>query len=252
MPMPWDDEDLQRGPGPLWFQISERLRGAIANGEFLPGDTLPPESMLNRRFGISRTTARAALDRLENDGLVSRRSGQGSIVLPPKVDQPLNLLASFAEDMAARGRTPGYRSRSVTAARVPAEVAAALGVERGTRAVAIDRLLLADGQPLAVTFAWLAPKVVGVRMRPDAEELDGVSLYKWIEVTTGTRIALGEEYIEAAVADAEIAERLEIAPGDPVLVARRLSRAADGTPVEYVIATYRADRYRFRVELVRP
>ena len=78
--MAWDDEDLQRGPIPLWFQIKERLREAIQRGEFAPGDALPPESALNRRFGISRTTARAALDSLEHDGLVSRRSGHGSIV----------------------------------------------------------------------------------------------------------------------------------------------------------------------------
>jgi len=250
--MAWNDEDLERGPVPLWFQIKERLRDAIACGEFAPGDALPPESMLNRRFGISRTTARAALDSLENDGLVSRRSGHGSIVLEPRMDQPLNLLASFAEDMAARGRKPSYHTRSVLAARMPAEVAAAFGLARGARAIAIDRVLLADDQPLAVTESWLAPSIVPVRMRPDPAELDTCSLYEWIEVTTGRRIARGEQYIEAAVADQDLAERLCISVGDPVLIARRLAHTADGTPVEYVVATYCASRYRFRVELVRP
>jgi GntR family transcriptional regulator len=250
--MAWDDLDLDSGPVPLWFQIRERLRDAIEQGEFTPGDALPPESMLNRRFGISRTTARAALDSLENDGLVRRRSGHGSIVLEPRVDQPLNLLASFAEDMVARGRKPGYRTRSVIAARMPAEVAAAFELRRGTRAIAIDRLLLADDQPMAVTLAWLGPQVIPVQMRPDTTELNTTSLYEWIEAATGRRIARGEEYIEAAVANTELADRLEIMPGEPVLVARRLSRTADGTPVEYVATTYRADRYRFRIELVRP
>jgi GntR family transcriptional regulator len=250
--MAWDDLDLDSGPVPLWFQIRERLRDAIEQGEFAPGDALPPESMLNRRFGISRTTARAALDSLENDGLVRRRSGHGSIVLEPRVDQPLNLLASFAEDMVARGRKPGYRTRSVIAARMPAEVATAFELRRGTRAIAIDRLLLADDQPMAVTLAWLGPQVIPVQMRPDTTELNTTSLYEWIEATTGRRIARGEEYIEAAVANTELADRLEIMPGEPVLVARRLSRTADGTPVEYVATTYRADRYRFRIELVRP
>ncbi|MDT5151968.1 MAG: GntR family transcriptional regulator [Mycobacterium sp.] len=250
--MAWDDLDLDSGPVPLWFQIRERLRDAIEQGEFAPGDALPPESMLNRRFGISRTTARAALDSLENDGLVRRRSGHGSIVLEPRVDQPLNLLASFAEDMVARGRKPGYRTRSVIAARMPAEVASAFELRRGTRAIAIDRLLLADDQPMAVTLAWLGPQVIPVQMRPDTTEFNTTSLYEWIEATTGRRIARGEEYIEAAVANTELADRLEIMPGEPVLVARRLSRTADGTPVEYVATTYRADRYRFRIELVRP
>src|SRR5690349_6785769 len=252
MTMAWDDEDLEHGPVPLWFQIKERLRDAISRGEFAPGDALPPESMLNRRFGISRTTARAALDSLENDGLVSRRSGHGSIVLEPRMDQPLNLLASFAEDMAARGRKPTYQTRSVLPARMPAEVAAAFGLTRGTRAIAIDRLLLADDQPLAVTESWLAPNAVPVRLRPEPTELDTCSLYQWIEVATGNRIARGEQYIEAAVADEELAKRLHVCAGDPVLIARRLAYTADGTPVEYVVATYCANRYRFRVELVRP
>jgi GntR family transcriptional regulator len=250
--MAWDDEDLEPGPIPLWFQVRERLREAIAKGEFGPGDALPPESMLNRRFGISRTTARSALDSLENDGLVSRRSGHGSIVLEPRVDQPLNLLASFAEDMAARGRKPGYRTRSVVAKRLPAEIATAFDLRRGTLAITIDRLLLADDEPLAVSLAWLAPQVVPIKMRPTTSELDSSSLYEWIETTAGRRIARAEEYIEAAVADADIAKRLQMKRGDAVIIARRLSRTVDTTPVEYVTTTYRANRYRFRVELVRP
>lgn len=250
--MSWDSEDLQQGPVPLWFQVSERLRAAIDRAEFVPGDALPSESALNRRFGISRTTARAALDQLEHDGLVSRRSGHGSIVLTPKVDQPLNLLASFAEDMKARGLVPGYRTISVRSVRAPAEVADALELSRGTRLVAIDRMLLADGRPLAATEVWLSPEMVPPRDRPAIEQLDRDSLYQWLESTTGHRIALGEEYIEADVADEELAARLEIDPGQPVLVARRCSRLADRRPIEYVVATYRADRYRFRVELARP
>jgi len=60
------------------------------------------------------------------------------------------------------------------------------------------------------------------------------------------------EYIEADVADTHLAELLLIEPGAAVLIARRCSRAADRRPIEYVVNTYRADRYRFRVELVRP
>jgi GntR family transcriptional regulator len=250
--MSWDDEDLEHGAVPLWFQISERLRDAIAKGEFTQGDALPSETALNRRFGISRTTARAALDRLENDGLVNRRSGRGSIVLPPKVDQPLNLLASFSEDMNARGRIPGYLTLSVRSAELSTEVAMALGGERCSRAVAIDRLLLADGDPIASSMSWLSPDVVPAESGPAAETLDRMSLYQWIEETAGVRIAAGEQFIEGGVAVPPLDERLRIDAGDPVLTVRRLSRSADDRPVEYVIMHYRADRYRFRIESVRP
>ena len=236
----------------MWFQISERLREAIANGEFTPGDALPSESALNRRFGISRTTARAALDRLANDGLVNRRSGRGSTVLPPKVDQPVNLLASFSEDMKARGRVPGYHTRSVRVAEATSEVRNAFGQERGSRAIVVDRLLLADGEAIASSISWLSPAVVPVASCPPAETLDQMSLYQWIEETAGVRIAAGEQYIEGGVAVSPLDERLGIDPGDAVLTVRRLARSADDRAVEYVVMHYRADRYRFRIDSVRP
>src|SRR3954470_6803894 len=126
--MSWDDEDLTTGPVPLWFQIADRLRTAVDKGEFLPGDRLPPESALERRFGVSRTTARAAMEQLAHDGLITRKSGTGSIVQPRRVDQPLNLLASFAEDMRARGLVPGYRTLQVKRTAATADVASELGI----------------------------------------------------------------------------------------------------------------------------
>jgi GntR family transcriptional regulator len=63
-----DDQKLDPGPIPLWFQIAERLRAAVESCKFAPGDCLPSETEINGTFGVSRTTARSALDRLENEG----------------------------------------------------------------------------------------------------------------------------------------------------------------------------------------
>src|SRR4051812_40621958 len=125
--MLWRSPKLVSGPTPLWFQIAERLRAAIDRGEFAVGERLPSEAELYREFGVSRTTARAALDRLENDGLIVRKSGKGSIVVPSRVDQPLKALTGFGEDMRERGLTPSYQTRSVRIAATDAETSAALG-----------------------------------------------------------------------------------------------------------------------------
>src|ERR1700753_2612069 len=111
MAMTWDRDELVAGPLPLWWQIADRLRTAIQGGQFKPGEALPSEARRNGAFGVSRTTARAALDRLEQEGLITRRSGKGSVVLAPRVEQPLNRLSSFAEDMAQRGLTASYATR---------------------------------------------------------------------------------------------------------------------------------------------
>ncbi|WP_020496647.1 GntR family transcriptional regulator [Sciscionella marina] len=250
--MAWHDEDLVDGPVPKWHQIAELLRSCITAGEFAPGDALPSETLLTRQFGISRTTARSALNELEHDQLVSRRSGQGTIVLPPKVEQPLNLLASFSDDMRARGLTPGYRLSEVSVASAPAEVAKELGLSEDEQVVHIDRVLLADGEPIASSASWLSPRVVATDNAPAPETLDASSLYQWIERETGTRISSGEEYIEGAVADPKLARRLAVPKGAPILIARRRCVSASGEPVESAVITYRADRYRFRIELARP
>jgi GntR family transcriptional regulator len=249
--MTWDAKNLDQGPLPLWFQIAERLRTAIERGDFRPGDALPSESRLNERFGVSRTTARASLDRLEQEGLISRRSGKGSLVLSPRVEQPLNLLASFSEDMQRRGLKPSYVTHKADYARATAEVAEALGVERSARAFRISRLLKADSSPIAVSESWLSPTVLQAHAPPTAKDLDRGSLYEWLDRNHGARIVGGHEIIEAANATRKHAESLGVPRGAPLLVARRRSHAADGAPIEYAIMHYRADRYRFLVDLVR-
>lgn len=247
--MRWNDDLLSSAPTPLWFQIAERLRSSIVTGEFRPGDALPSEADINAAFKVSRTTARASLERLRQEGLISRQSGRGSIVLKPKVEQPVNQLASYSEDMRRRGLKASYATFRAAPAPLAAEAAAALGLDEGAPAFHILRLFLADDEPMGMSESWLAPAVLGADPGPSPEDLDAGSLYRWLSDRRGVAIAGAREFIEAAVADAALARRLEVAVGAPVLVARRRSHAADGTPIEYAVMHYRADRYRFSIDL---
>lgn len=249
--MPWDSEDLVPGPVPLWFQISERLHASLDAGEFGVGDALPSEAELGRRFSVSRTTARAALGSLAKRGLIEQKSGRGSIVLPRRVEQPLNLLSSFNEDMRARGLTPGYRDVQVQSVPAPDDVAGELGVAEGRAVLRIRRVLLADDAPIAMSESWLSPAVLSPDAPlPDVQSI--ASLYVWLERQHGVRVASGREVIEGGVADADLARGLEIASGSAVLVARRTACDHQGVPLEYAVRHYRADRYRYRIELTRP
>jgi GntR family transcriptional regulator len=249
MSMRWNDDILVRGPTPLWFQIAERLRASITAGEFRPGDALPSEAEINAAFKVSRTTARASLDRLRQEGLIFRQSGRGSIVLKPKVEQPVNQLASFSEDMRRRGLKASYTTFSAAPTAASVEAAEALGVDSDASVFFIRRLLLANDEPMGMMESWLAPSALGENAAPTAEELDAGSLYRWLSNRCGIQIAGAKEFIEAAVADATMSRRLDIAPGAAVLVARRRSHAADGAPIEYAVMHYRADRYRFIIDL---
>jgi len=244
--------DLEDGPAPLWAQIANRLRVDIEQGAFRPGDLLPGEAELNRRFGVSRTTSRAALDCLEREGLIVRKAGRGSIVLPPRIERPLNRLSSFSEDMLARGLRAGYRTRSIRRCPVETAVAAELQIEPGTTVIEIDRLLLADDKPIATSMTYLAPFAFETGPVLDCAELDSGSLYQWLQDKAGIRLAVGSERIGAMIADEPTAQSLGLRSPAAVLVSHRTSRTASGQPVEYAVLHYRADRYNFRVESVRP
>lgn len=251
MTIMWNDTELTSGPLPLWWQIADRLRRSIEHGEFKAGDVLPSEALLNETFGVSRTTARAALDRLEQEGLILRKAGRGSVVLDPKVEQPLSRLSSFAEDMRQRGLSASYQTFGISLAPISGEAAKEIGVEAGAPALHIERVLKADGLPMAVSDAWIHPAVIGNARLPSPAEFDNRSLYDWLETTFGARIVGGSETIEAAIADRRMAKHLEIPVGSAMLVARRRSVGTGKSPIEYVVVSYRADRYRFTIDLVR-
>ena len=92
---------------------------------------LPSETEINATFQVSRATARASLERLRQEGLIRRQSGRGSIVLAPKVEQPVNELASFSEDMRRRGLRPSYSTFSAESAPARGEAAEALEIGDG-------------------------------------------------------------------------------------------------------------------------
>lgn len=249
--MAWNDADLAKSAMPLWAQIAERLRTAIADGEFTEGDDLPSESLLVARFGVSRATARNALSQLANEGLVERRSGKGTTVLPARVELPLNLLSSFAEDMRSRGMRPGYGRLAVTVAPTSRTIAAALGLPEGEPAIRVERLLLANDSAIAFSASWLSPELVPLEVADELRTFTS-SLYTWLEEHLGIRVTHGTETIEAGVAGPDVAEQLGIPVGGAVLNATRVARVQDGRAIEYVERSYRADRYRYRIELVRP
>lgn len=251
MPKKWNKPLPGDSPVPLWFQIAERLRTAIKEGQFRAGDTLPSEAQLNRTFGVSRATSRSALDHLEHDGLITRHSGKGSIVITPRVDQPATEMAGFAEDMRHRGLRPSYETHFVGTVAAPAEVAEALAVKVGSPVYQSKRLLKADELPIGFAVSWLSPGLFRNVEPPTAAELDRGSLYEWLARQCGVRITAAREFIEAAIVEKAMANELRAKSGSAVLIARRLSRGADGLPVEYAVLHFRADRYRFHLEVNR-
>lgn len=224
-----------------------QLRNALADliRELPAGSGMPTERELCQRFGVSRGTVRQALDRLEAEQLIYRYQGKGTFVANPKIDQVLEL-SSHTATIRARGMEPS--STLVGMARRPADagVAEMIGVSEGDQVLQVERIRLANGEPLALELLCLDTRRFG-----DIDAVLGASgsLYQLLRSRYGVELAWGEETIEARVATEREADLLGIPLGSPVLLLCRQSFDPDGKPVEYVRSVYRADRFRFRTRL---
>jgi GntR family transcriptional regulator len=237
---------------PLWVQLAERLRGAVATGTLKAGEVMPSELELGRIFGVSRATSRRALGELEHEGLIVRRRGKGSIILRKRVDQPASKMRGFAEDMRRRGLTPSYLALETGKAAAGIAVAEALEVRASTRIFFSRRVLFADKEPIGLAESWLPLRVLRNTRPPTLEELSESSLYNWLATKCGIELRRAREYIEATVATDEKAKLLSVPRNFPLLVARRQSFDQHDKPAEYSVLHFRSDRYRFEIDLLNP
>ena len=191
---------------------------------------MPTERELSERFGVSRGTVRQALDRLEAEQRVHRHQGRGTFVAKPKMDHLLEL-TSHSEHIRSRGMEPA--SRLIGVGRVPAaaDIAGMLALAEGDEILQIERVRLADGEPVAVEVLYL-----DARRFDDVAALLGESqsLYQLLRARYGVELAWAEETIEAVVAPEREASLLGIASGGPALLLCRQSFDPIGRPIEFV------------------
>ncbi len=232
--------------GTLYHQILQELTGRIESGEIGVGDRLPSEADLVADFGVSRTTARRALDELRRQGLVRREPGRGTFLASPRLRSNLAYLHSFSEEIERWGYEPGARLVSREERLADGEVAARLEIEVDEEVLFVRRLRLADERPIFVCDSYL-PTARFPALR-DADYA-AVSLSRLFQERTGRRVERARQWIGAATAARDVAELLEIKPGVPVLRVRRVTLVTGDEPVEAVEAHFHPERYQHYNEL---
>ncbi|HWK35182.1 GntR family transcriptional regulator [Sphingomonas sp.] len=226
---------------PLYLQLARNLRDHIASGGVGPGHALPSERDLSEMTGMSRVTVRKGIETLIAEGLLVRRQGSGTFVAR-RIEAAGAVLSSFSEEARSRGEDPGVIWIMRRHAVATEEEATMLDLPAGAQVARLSRVRLADGEPLAIEHA-----VVPASFLPDLDAL-GDSLYAALE-TTGARPISGTQRIRASLATPTEAGILSIGENAEVLRIERLTRVADGRPVEFTRSAYRGDRYDFVTDL---
>lgn len=237
---------------PLYEQVKRHLLSQIDGGGLRPGDKIPSEKELENQFNVSRVTIRRALQELSHEERIVRVPGKGSFVLQPKIE-PLTALTSFSENMRAQDYEPSYRQAQIEIMPAEKKVAELLGLPEGGNVVSINRIMLANGLPMAIQNAYLPFSIY--QKGPGfftPEVLTNISMYKVLELELGVKLFKADEWVDASKARMDEALLLEIDPGDSILIIERLTYSVEHLPVEYVKLIFPSNRYRYKVELYRP
>lgn len=233
---------------PLYYQLQEVLKEQIESGAWQPGELLPSEPELGRRFGVSRAVVRQALDILEDDHQIVRIRGRGTFVARPKLAYRAGglarlLVAPREEDVAIQilDKRPAAGERRIRTA---------LELEPTDELLRLATLLSLNGIPLAISYSFFR--------RDDIEWLDeaaqvGRALPPDLVLSDhAVELAHSQVSIEASQCGQFEADRFGIAHRSAVfLVLCTEYRRGEPGPVPFEVARveYRGDLVQFQLDL---
>ncbi len=237
-----------RQPLPLYHQIYLTLRDQIANGNYAHDDFLPTEQELIRQYGVSRITAKRALDELKMDGLVVRARGRGTRVQTanrvPSVRAPIE---GLVENILAMGLKTEVELLEFDYVPADRDMAAALKCAVGDIVQRAVRVRSLDGEPFSHLVTHV-PEAIGRTYT--RRELATRPLLLLLE-RSGASISHAEQVLTATLAGGGVAQLLNVPVGAALLRIMRTVYDQNGRPVEHIVGSYRPDRYQYAMTLSR-
>lgn len=238
---------LSLGPVPMHHQVYLDLRGSLDDGTWKPGDRLPPERDLAAHYGVSLITVRRALSELVQQGRIERTRGRGTHVLHPRIERDFSETLSFTAEMQRRGLDPETRLIAARSEAASESVAGALDLEAGSPTLYLERLRVADGEPLLLEQVHLpGERFPGLL----ATDLEHKSLYQLLTRRYGTPIVRAREALEPVLLRAREARLLDQPRRTPALRIEGIAYTADDRPIEFSRTLVRGDRTRYFIERI--
>ena len=235
---------ITRNPS-LTEQVKTHIKDLILNDGFADG-RIPPEAELAEELGVSRTTVRDALSRLEHEGAISRRQGSGTFINQPvlQIKSRLEEIWSYEQVLEDHGYTPSVQVLRVQASPASESTADALGLDGDAEVLLIEKVFLEDDRPVVLTLNRIPTDIV-----TDAEyERDGAApVYDFLEEHCGRTLSYYVSDIVPVALDDEQAERLDVEPGTLAVSFDEIGFGQNNEPVVRATSYFRDDLLRFRL-----
>ena len=243
---------MRRDPIPAYYRIYQALQERIASGVYRVGTQLPTDGDIMAEFGVSRHTARSAVEELVSRQLVRRFPGRGTFVQEADPEKP-GWSARALEDLQILDPDARFELHGIEYLPPHADerVAAMLNVPAGERIMRISWSRVRPEGPIAYCVAHLSQELAA-RLPPDLAELLHTSrTIPLIEKHSGVQAFRVQQVSSAVAADEHVAARLQVAPGAPLLFLQRTYFDADGNAIYTSDLYVRSDRYLPKIEMFR-
>lgn len=235
---------LRRNGGEtVYSQIARLLKEEITT-HLAPGACLPPEKELAARFGVNRHTIRRAIDELIAASLLERRHGKGTFVLESPVDYIVGSATRFTETIESLGITASDRILHKLLIPARGGVASRLRLTENDSVLWIESLRMADERPICVISHFLPQRAFPTLL----SDYNGGSLHEHLALRYGVALRRVESLVSAVLPRGDDAQLLAMARNQPVLRVKSVNVSElDGTPLEYALTRFRADRIQLRI-----
>lgn len=243
--------DISRGTAPVYQRIAAALRGRILVGELPPDARLPTEQELATEHGVTRATARQAVQVLINEGLVVSERPRGHFVrrvqrraYRPQKEwrrRPAYPDLHHVDEERDEDDPRFAHTAAVELAEAPADVAARLDLPVGVTVVVRRRVRSFDGVPSDIEESYFPLDLVR-----DSELLHPVDSGRPADevlAELGVEQTHAVDEIEVRMPTPDEATRLEIGLGVPVAVHRVTGYTADDQPVRVARTVLPGDRH---------
>ncbi|WP_411031230.1 GntR family transcriptional regulator [Spongiimicrobium sp. 3-5] len=231
---------------PLHIQVEELLLNIIKLPDYANGKLLPKEIELAKNLGVSRSTVRQASNRLSEKNLIIRKKGIGTRVNKDMITTSLDSWSSFSKEMLEKGKTLVNFEFELKSVKSDKLVSLKLGIDYDAKVYKLSRVRGIKDEAMVYFISYFHPKVT----LKDSYDYSR-PLYNIIEMECGYYAEVSKEEISAIAADEELAEKLNIEIGEPILKRERIVFDRGQAALEYNIGYYKAENFKYSVELRR-
>lgn len=233
---------------PIYYQLYSFLKELILNGDYKPGQCVPSESEMMAEYGVSRVTVRRAIADLEQDGLLKRYRGKGSVVLERKSITTLNSLFSFTEMARRRQQRASYIIISTEVKKPDIKIAQELQLAAGTMIFELKRLFLLNGRIAALTTAYVPYLEEWKDMFHDFNE--NTSLFDRFQ-EYNVIIDYAEENLEVVTPSADIRRALYLPDNLQVVYSEHKTYDIRGRAIVYTESYMGSNKFKYTITIKR-